>query len=54
MDVKVPIKLNVTVEELDKDGNVVKKVILKEKDVESFFIEKEDIKNGSIRKSNDQ
>jgi hypothetical protein len=54
MDVKVPIKLNVTVEELDKDGNIIKQAILKEEDVEFFFIEKEDSKNGSIRKNNDQ
>ena len=51
IDTKIPIKLNVSVEELDKDGNVVKRIILKEDDVKSFLIQKEDKENGSIRKS---
>lgn len=54
IDTKIPIKLNVSVEELDKDGNVVKQTILKDDDIEFVLIQKEDKEDGSIRKSNNQ
>lgn len=49
--VKLPIKLDVTVEELDKDGNVIRREIVNENDVKSFLMQKEGRENGSIRKS---
>jgi len=36
MNVKTPIKLDIKLEELDKDNNIKKEIILKDEDIKFF------------------
>jgi hypothetical protein len=52
MNVKTPIKLDIKLEELDKDNNIKKEIILKDEDIKFFCIKKEDTKDGICEGSN--